>query len=476
MKTLSHSLHGLPALVSFLGLVCTQSALSQPAAGNLPSGYTYMQSPPPGYGATTAAPRTAARAPAYPAYPAQSTYPQQPLVWPPGTPPPGSLPPPHTSAAPKTTSTKKKSTTPSKTSTAPKRSTSTSSGTSKDREQDHRISRLEDDVGGLRRGAVGRYSASDSSSGARGSYVVKPGDSLWQIANAHRVSPGEIMSLNRMKSDNVLVGQLLLIPGRAGASSGGSSMTKVSYKPYYYEVRSGDSSSSIAKKYGISRKSLMDANPRVDFGGGLIAGSRIVIPGKSVRMENHSSSSSSFSSAGGSYTVRPGDSLKAIAIRHGTSTAALASLNGIKDANKVIVGQRLVLPGGRAVSTSRSSLAYKPPVKSLAAASDDTVPLPGVTLPNDPPLVPPTTNKAPTYPTPSSTKPATGSASVNKVADSHRGILAYRVDASDTIETIATQFSTTPERIRQMNHLQPTTKLAGGDEIMVPTLGAVSTN
>lgn len=60
MKTLSHSLHGLPALVSFLGLVCTQSALSQPAAGNLPSGYTCMQSPPPGYGATTAAPRTAA--------------------------------------------------------------------------------------------------------------------------------------------------------------------------------------------------------------------------------------------------------------------------------------------------------------------------------------------------------------------------------------------------------------------------------
>ena len=59
-------------------------------------------------------------------------------------------------------------------------------------------------------------------------------------------------------------------------------------------------------------------------------------------------------------------------------------------------------------------------------------------------------------------------------SDSHRGILAYRVDRSDTIETIATQFTTTPDQIREMNRLTPGTTLKAGDDIMVPAMGAVS--
>jgi LysM repeat protein len=48
------------------------------------------------------------------------------------------------------------------------------------------------------------------------------------------------------------------------------------------------------------------------------------------------------------------------------------------------------------------------------------------------------------------------------------------VDATDTIDSIASQFGTTPARIREINHLQPTTKLSIGDEIVVPALGAVA--
>lgn len=59
-------------------------------------------------------------------------------------------------------------------------------------------------------------------------------------------------------------------------------------------------------------------------------------------------------------------------------------------------------------------------------------------------------------------------------ADTHRGILAYRVDRSDTLESIAQQFSTTPDRIREMNRLSAATPLKPGDEIMVPAMGAVS--
>jgi len=426
MKPSLCSLDRSSTLVLASCLIWLAPAQGQPAG--LPSGYSHLQPPPAGQGTQ--------RPPGYgaPAYPDPTA--------------PRSVAPP----APRTSAP-----TPA---AAPKKSTSTISP--KDREQDQRISRLESNVAGLR-SSGGTSSGGGGSSTLRPStsHIVKPGDSLWAIATQYKVSPGEIIALNRLKSEKVTIGQSILIPGRAGSSS----TTKVSYKPYHHEVRSGDSASTIAKKYGISRQALMDANPRVDFGGGLIPGSRVVIPGKTTRVETPGSTGGS-SPSSGSYTVKPGDSLKAIAIAHGTSTANLAALNGIKDANKLIVGQRLVLPGGKVAA----SIPRKP--SKPASNSDDTTPLPGVRMPEDPPA-PSIAPKVPAYPDSTAAKPES---KPNVATDSHRGILAYRVDSTDSIESIATQFSTTPQRIREMNHLQPTTQLKDGDEIMVPALGAVSAN
>ena len=44
------------------------------------------------------------------------------------------------------------------------------------------------------------------------------------------------------------------------------------------------------------------------------------------------------------YTVAPGDTLAAIARRHGTSIEALASINKLENRNALSVGQRLILP------------------------------------------------------------------------------------------------------------------------------------
>jgi LysM repeat protein len=44
------------------------------------------------------------------------------------------------------------------------------------------------------------------------------------------------------------------------------------------------------------------------------------------------------------YTVRPGDTLSAIASRLHTTVAALVSRNGIKDPDHIAVGQVLRLP------------------------------------------------------------------------------------------------------------------------------------
>lgn len=321
--------------------------------------------------------------------------------------------------------------------------------------QDHgnRISRLEKDVAGMLGGASLSASRDTASSSLRShtTYTVKAGDSLWGIASRHRVSPGEIIQINRMQNDTVILGQQLLIP-----VSGGST-TQAAYKPSYHPVMPGETSSSIAKKYKITREALMNANPRFDFSGGLIPGSRLIIPGKENRAPK--AQDRPVASKAGGYTVQVGDSLKAIAIRHGTTTASLASLNGIKDPNKLMVGQRLKLPSGKTGPSNRSAPAPKAQTgdQTPASTSSDIIPLPGMGL------------SAGSSQGPGRTKPADQVQSPAKpTSGGLGGVLAYRIDGSDSLESIASQFSTTPERLREMNHLPAEGKLNAGDEIMVP--------
>ncbi|MCX4364712.1 MAG: LysM peptidoglycan-binding domain-containing protein [Bacilli bacterium] len=46
------------------------------------------------------------------------------------------------------------------------------------------------------------------------------------------------------------------------------------------------------------------------------------------------------------YTVSSGDTLSKIAAAHGTTVAAIAAANGLKDINKIGVGQQLIIPNG----------------------------------------------------------------------------------------------------------------------------------
>ena len=67
------------------------------------------------------------------------------------------------------------------------------------------------------------------------------------------------------------------------------------------------------------------------------------------------------------YVVQNGDSLSKIAAKHGCKTAELKELNGIKDANKILVGQKLLLPDWSSASTSPAPAA-KPAVPAAPVA------------------------------------------------------------------------------------------------------------
>ena len=78
------------------------------------------------------------------------------------------------------------------------------------------------------------------------SYVVVKGDNLYNIANKYKVSVSDIKSLNNLKSNTLQIGQILKIPGTEAYAN--------------YTVKKGDSLWKIANKYGVTVNELKQVN------------------------------------------------------------------------------------------------------------------------------------------------------------------------------------------------------------------------
>lgn len=109
-------------------------------------------------------------------------------------------------------------------------------------------------------------------------------------------------------------------------------------------VAAGDSFESIANKYGVTVRELVSANPQL-----LKIGDKLTVPVPvAIPQESGSPSGSGTPGQGTSpartYTVKRGDTLSAIAVRFGTTVAALAAANNITNPNMIQVGQVLTIP------------------------------------------------------------------------------------------------------------------------------------
>ena len=74
---------------------------------------------------------------------------------------------------------------------------------------------------------------------------------------------------------------------------------------------------------------------------------------------------------GASYRVVRGDTMTAIARRCGSSVAAIARASGVANPNRILVGQRLVIPGH--ADAVRSHVRPRPSAASYAMARGDTL-------------------------------------------------------------------------------------------------------
>lgn len=162
-------------------------------------------------------------------------------------------------------------------------------------------------------------------------HVVRAGENLFRISLRYNTTVQAIMAANNLTSTTIYVGQHLSIPGSYTPPSGPS---------FTYVVRPGDTLYSIAWRYGTTVAAIARMNGLVNPSY-IYAGQRLRIPGSQPAPKPPK--------CGVWYTVRPGDTVSALALRYGTTVWAIVSANNLSNANHIYVGQRLYIPCGRAV-------------------------------------------------------------------------------------------------------------------------------
>ncbi len=144
--------------------------------------------------------------------------------------------------------------------------------------QERKIGQLEKELNRLKGfhtdSAPAVASGKSSLAGKARTYVVRRGDVLSRIAYRHKTTVAAIIKANKLRNDRIRVGQKLRIPGAAAPApkavpvreeSTSSGATRMAAKPAAgkHIVKRGETFYSIARRYKVTVKSLMAANPRV---------------------------------------------------------------------------------------------------------------------------------------------------------------------------------------------------------------------
>ena len=229
-------------------------------------------------------------------------------------------------------------------------------------------------------GSTPKKTSSRKSSAKKASrtYKVQAGDTLSGIAHEHGISTRELLQANGLKADAMIrVGQTLTLPGKAPKTekgnqkiaktqTGKNKTAKASKKsdkpakstPDLYEVQSGDTLFSIARKYHTPLKDLMSLN-KIAPTDVIRPGQKLKIPGVTYRAAASKSKPKKVakkktpkSAKPVTYTVKHGDSLWAIARKHNVSISTIRKLNKLKPGQPLRSGMKLVLKEGKKPATA----------------------------------------------------------------------------------------------------------------------------
>ena len=244
-----------------------------------------------------------------------------------------------------------------------------------------------------------------------------------------------------------------------------------------YTVKNGDSAGVIANSHGMTRAEFIKLNnitnaDRIRIGQEVkvLADAKPLSGGKAIKTASGSSADA------GLYTVVNGDSIGKIASKHHVKRADLMAANGITDANRIRIGQKLRIPGTSvktAVENTAPVRAEKTDATTAvnvssnatevgeAAGINDLISQPtgtevskpaGEAVKALPPVVKETATVVPPTPVTATAVPATKD---------------YTVLEGDDVYSVSLKFRVRPMDLRRVNNLTGAT-LTPGSVIKVP--------
>ena len=150
-------------------------------------------------------------------------------------------------------------------------------------------------------------------------YVVKPGDTLYKIANTYGISINDLINANNLSSNILSIGQQLILPIKP--------VTEEDF--VVYQVVPGDTLYSIARRYNTKVDAIKAYNNLTS--NILNVGSTLQIPITSTETQYQE------------YQVKPGDTLYSIARRYDTTVANIMAINANLSSN-LQIGQTIKIP------------------------------------------------------------------------------------------------------------------------------------
>ena len=268
----------------------------------------------------------------------------------------------------------------------------------------------------------------------KNTYVVKSGDSLYSIAQKFNVTVDEIKSENNLTSNNLYIGQVLRIPIKEPENP------DIGYIEYI--VKKGDSLYTIANKYNTTVNTIKDFNKLTS--NNLSIGQKLLIPIENIEEEDTIS-----------YTVKSGDSLWSIAKKYNTTVDEIKSLNNLTS-NSLSIGQQLLIPSNNQNGTTTPPPSNK--YTTYTVKSGDSL----WTIANK---YNTTVNEIKALNNLTSNNLSIGQ--VLKIPNSNISQLSYIVKSGDSLWTIANKYNTTVNAIKTLNNLT-SNNLSIGQTLLIP--------
>ncbi|CAN7309503.1 LysM repeat protein [Arthrobacter sp. PvP023] len=192
-------------------------------------------------------------------------------------------------------------------------------------------------------------------------YTIARGDTISGIAGRYGLDTNAILKLNNLQPNTIIYpGQKIKLTGSAPAPSAPAAKPEApapaTSAGNVYTVKSGDTLGAIAARHGVKLSEVLSWN-------GLNMNS-IIYPGQKIKIGGGQAPAPAPAAtpapapapatSSGSYTVKSGDTLSAIAAKHGVKLSDILAANKLTMTSVIFPGNKLAIPGGSSIQPAAS--------------------------------------------------------------------------------------------------------------------------